>query len=210
MPYDKTIISNMTLGHLSIGLTIGDFETENSAEADACRLWFDHCTEVLFEMTDWPFATRRVELQELDMDDYPEWEDHWNKIYQYPNFCKRVNRIINPVYRTEPKDEDKIKFRIIDLTTGGKAILCDQEDAIAEYNHLEDLDEIVSRFSASYAHAHSLMMATLAAGRLKVSAQIKADVRAEWSLWLAENINQTQDENKPDVEPASSFEQARA
>ena len=44
MPYDKTIISNMTLGHLSIGLTIGDFETENSAEADACRLWFDPCT----------------------------------------------------------------------------------------------------------------------------------------------------------------------
>lgn len=211
MPYDRTLIANMACSHLGIGLSISDVDNESSAEADACRTFIDHVFEAVLEICPWPFATRQIALQDLGIEN-TAYEDQWLYAYMYPNNCKRVNKIINPAKRTPVREEDKIPYRIVSYvdsggSDAGKLILCDQEDAILEYNHLVIEPE---RFSSSFAHVTSLFLAKLTGARLRAAADMIANVNREWDLWLSEATSQSKEEEQPDPDPISTFQSARS
>ena len=211
MPYDRTKIANLTIGHCGIGISIGDVDNESSAEAIAVRRYFDHCRDTLLELIPWPFATRRHTLVPLTM--APEYENEWNFMYEVPNFCRRVNKIVNPMRRQPVTQEDHIPFKVVDYypdgvdqTSSGKVILCDEEGAVMEFNYaVED----VGLFSASFAHALSLFIATMASVSLRVNAKIVAAISMQWDRWYQENAIQAQEAGQPDPNPISSFESER-
>lgn len=201
MPTSKTQICNMALGHIGVAGRIQNVDSENSAEAAACRLYFDQCRDVLLEMQEWSFANRQVALQDLGTP-----RDGWSFRYKYPNFCALALRIVNPYVRTPAKDQ-KIPFKVVDLNDAyGKAILTDQEDAILEYNHkVED----VGLFTPTFVQALSLLIASHIAMPLRVDASILRAVQQQFGVWATEAGNQTLRESQEDSERPSEFESIR-
>ncbi len=201
MPTSKTQICNMALGHVGVAATIQDIDTENSVEAENCRLFFDHCREVILETKPWGFAKREVTLASLGSP-----PTGWLYRYKYPNFVKRANRIINPASRT-PGRGNKIPFKVVDGDDQyGKAILTDQENAVLEYNYnVTD----VNLFSATFVQALSLFLATSIAMPLRVNAEIQTVTQQLFTTWNSEASSLDLEEEEPDQEAASEFETFR-
>lgn len=207
MTYDTTELANMALGHVGVGLSIGTLETENSQEAISCRRYFTHCRDVLYRMRDWPFATRLTALSDLGVTG-TNYEGIWLYRYNYPNFCMRINKIVNPAMRAPATAEQKIKYKIASKDTGsaGKVILCDQESAIAEYNHLI---EDVSVWDAEFVENFTTYLAVRIAPSLKCDANLVNQVRQQWQLFLQNCMSTVDSEEQPDGERASQFETVR-
>lgn len=206
MPYDETLIANMAIGHCGISIAIGDLATENSNEAVQCRRFFDHCRDSLYRMKLWSFANNEVALADLGVTG-TVYEDRWLYRYMYPNFAIRINSIINPAIRTPATADDKIPYEIAyNPDSGGKVILSDAEDAIAEYNHLI---EDVTFWDADFAEADSLYLGMRIAPALKVDAGIIQEIRGQWQLFLDNTMSITDSEDQPDPEAPSEFETVR-
>ena len=203
MPLSKTSISNMALSHCGISERVLDVDTERSQVAETCRLFFDQARDLILESRGWDFCTRFATLQDIGSP-----PTGWEYRYMYPNTAKRINRIINPAFRLPATQTAKIPFRVVDLVTGvGKAILCDQQAALAEYNH-EVTD--VSSFSATFGQAVALCLAAHVAMPLRVNPDITKYVNQQFQLWLAEAATQAESEGQPDVNPESEFMLARS
>jgi len=208
MSYDETTLANMAIGHIGIGLSIGVLETENSAEAVACRRYFNHCRDFIYRMRRWPFAARLVSLQDLGVTG-TLYDGIWAYRYNYPNFAMRINRIVNPAMRTPNTLEDKIKYEIVnkDTGSGGKIILCDEDDAIADYNHLI---EDVSLWDAEFVENFTTYLAVRIGPSLKCDANLVQQAREQWSQFLKNAMDTADSESQPDVEPPSQFQTVRA
>lgn len=206
MPYTKTDIANLMLGHLGIGESIGNADTENSAEAIQFRRFFEHCRGLLLEMRPWSFVTRRVALQDIGIS-ATSYKDQWAYRYMYPNDARRINEIINPAQRHPQSETDKIKYRIVDETNNSKAILTDQQNAICEYNY-DATDPAV--FDSTFAQALSLMIAMSAGPALRVNANIQQMVDQKYEAWKAEASINDLSQAEPDNYPPSEFQQFRA
>lgn len=193
----------MALAHCGVTGRIQDVDTEQSAEAENCRLFFDHCREMVLEMQPWRFAERRATLQNLGS---PPAE--WGYRYKYPNFCARVNEIVNPVSRT-PSLSSQIAFKEEDggETDYGRVILTDQEDAEILYNH-KDIG--VELFSALAVQALSLFLGAHIAAPLKVKRDLAVALEQRMILWLNEAGVQNLEASHPDKEPQASFVSARS
>lgn len=202
MPYSKTIISNMALAHCGINARIQDVDNEKSNEANQCRLFFDHIVELVLEACPWPFATRRVVLQNLGSP-----PDEWAFRYKYPADCKLAIKIVNPSARTETNSQ-RIPFEIVDEEDGyGQCILTDQDDAVLKCNKLI-LDP--GRFTASFAQAVAMGLGAHIATPLRVDPSITKVVQNNFNGWLAEAVNFKQREQQEDVEPDSEYVGARS
>lgn len=201
MPQSITSISNMALGHCGVNSRIGDVETENSNEANACRLYFDHCRELLLEMQEWGFAKEEVALQSLGSP-----PDPWGFRYKYPNFCSLALYIVNPSLRTPGRDQ-RIPFEVRNYDGGtGKVILCDQENAILAYNR--NIDN-VALFAPSFVQALSLVLAAHICMPLRVDPKITQYINAQAGPWLNEAASRSLREQQKDPEPDSEFVRAR-
>lgn len=118
-------IANMALSHLGTGKEIASF-TENSAEANACRRFYDTALDKTLRGSNWPFATRFQTLNLITVDPNEEWLFS----YRYPTDCLQAIRIISGI-KNEAK-QDRIDYRIVNQTTG-QEIYTDRENAILEY-----------------------------------------------------------------------------
>lgn len=207
MTYDTTELANMAIGHIGIGLSIGDLDTENSAEAIACRRYFTHARDVLYRMRRWPFASRLTTLTDLGVTG-TLYDGMWAHRYNYPNFAIRINKIVNPAARSPATIKEKIKYDLASKADGsaGKVILCDQDNAIADYNHLID---DVSVWDAEFVENFTLYLGLRASGSLKANAGMVQQTRDQWRLFLQNNIVTTDSENEPDGEQPSQFETVR-
>lgn len=85
----ETEISNLALSHLGIGKEIQNLETEQSAEASACRRYFETNRQATLRDFDWPFARRRVTLGLIESNPNSEW----GYSYRYPSDALRLMRI---------------------------------------------------------------------------------------------------------------------
>lgn len=203
MPATKASIFNMALAHCGVGLRIQDPDNESGKEPENCRLFYDQVREIIIEAAEWPFLTERVELQDLGTP-----PDGWLFRYKYPNNCRRVNRIVNPLTRTASPSSPKIPYAIKNLTDAyGRALVCDQEDAILEFNR--DIDD-PALMSSTFNQAHSIGLAAHIAMPLRVDVKIADRVTAQWNGWLAEALAQTMREQQEDPEQLSQFETGRA
>lgn len=202
MTTSKTQISNFALAHCGIGAAIQDFDNEASAEAEACRLFLDHCRGLMLESQPWSFAQRRVALADLGSP-----PDQWVFRYKYPNFCARVNKVINPITRSPNRDQ-VIPFLVENGgdTDYGKVILTDQCNAQILYNH--DITDL-NLFSITARQALSLLLATHIAPQLRVKADLAKLTQDYFSIWSSEAGSLTLGEPQPDQERESQFVNAR-
>lgn len=207
MAYTETSLADIALGNIGVGASIGDLRTENSAEAIAMRRYFNHCRDVLYRMRAWSFATRLIQLQDLGVTG-TLYDGIWGHRYQYPNVAMRINKIVNPAQRSPATEADKIKFEIAsrDNVAGGKVILCDQKDAIAEYNYLL---EDVGLWDAEFAENFCLYLGLRASGSLKANAAMVRETREQWQAFLQNCMSTIDSESQPDGERASQFQTVR-
>lgn len=198
MASSRTEVANFALSHLGVGTRIANIETERSQEANACRQFFDHVTEIMLRSYDWPFATKIVDLVEVEEDP----NDEWAFSYRYPSDCFRLIRI--PSGLRNDTRASRIPYRVAqDDDASGKIILCDLEDAKIEY--IYNVTQI-ERWPADFVLAHSFRLAAYIAPMITGADPFKMGARAleffslELGMAQANAANEEQNEEAPDTE----------
>ena len=206
MTYDKTILSNMAVGHCGIGKYIGDYELENSPEANYCRRYFDQCRDVIYATRRWPFASTIVALADLGVTG-TNYDGIWAYRYKMPGNAIRANFVVNPANRAPTTSDDKIAFEIAyDVDNEGKVILCDQDEALLDMNQLI---EDPTFWDPAFAEAHSLYLALRIAPALKVDSKVLQALQQQWFTWNDEAALSAMEEGQPDPEGASQLQSIR-
>lgn len=199
MPYTEAQIANMALGHVGIKglITSLDSLDDTTNEAVACRLFYAHARDMILTMQPWPFAKVRQNLQLSGT----AW-DGWTYSYTYPANCSFLEKIVLPGLRTEPADR-KVPFIVVrNPDAPGKLVMTDQESAVAQFN-LKVTDP--SEFDPTFAHAVSLLLATLICTPLRVSADMTKNVNQLYTAWQAEASTKVMRESREDPVPDSEF-----
>lgn len=199
--FTKTKICNLALSHLGSSKTIANFDTERSAEANACREYFDTAVEEVLQGFHWPFATKIVALGLLEENPNSEW----GYSYQYPTDCLDIRRILSGT-RDDSKDTE-IKFKIYGNDTG-KVIYTDKEEAEAEYTmNITD----PARWSADFGMAVSFLLAAYIAARVTGGDPFKKGVQAfqMFQMKMPKVQARQANEQKYEREPVSEFERVR-
>lgn len=122
----KTEISNQAISHLGVGKEIADLDSESSAEASACRRFYDICRKTVLRDFHWPFATRIQTLGLIASNPTTEW----NYSYRYPSDCLNVVRILSGV--RQDTTDSLVPYKILN-DDSGQIIYTDEEDAEIEY-----------------------------------------------------------------------------
>lgn len=199
----KTDICNMALSHVGNSIELQDVDTESSAEAQACRRFYDQARDELFRAFRWPFATQIVALALVAEDP----TDEWAYSYQYPSDCVTLIRILSG-QRTDSRDT-RVSYRIVrDATDGRRLIYTDMEDATAEYTVVvEDPNEWPADVAAAVAYRLAAMIGPRVAG----GDQFRLADRA-LQLYAISNAAAraaAMNEEQPDVEPDASLVRGR-
>ena len=192
----STEICNMALSHLNVSKEISDLDTDSSAQAQACRRFYENALEEVLEDFAWPFATKFAELALVEEDPTSEW----GFSYRYPSDCLGFRRIISGI-RNDNR-QSKVPYKIGQDDTA-RLIYTDMEDAECEYGvNVTD----TSRFTASFITAFSLYLASLIAPRVTGGDPFKLGERAmrlyviKKGMAEAKAANEQQDEEHPPSE----------
>lgn len=197
----KVGICNLALSHLGVGKEIANFETERSEEASACRRFYDQSLEQMLRDFIWPFATKIAALGLVEEDPNEEWLFS----YRYPSDCLKFRRILNG--KRNSTRQSLQPYRIAQDDTA-RIILCDLEDAQAEYTINEDDPAM---YPPDFAMALSMRLAAYIAPRVTGGDPFKMGDRAlklyefEVTMAQANSANEEQDEEQP----LSEFTRAR-
>lgn len=194
-------ICNLALSHLGSGKQIGDLETERSAEANACRQFFDTARDKALRDFEWPFATKFVDLSLIEEDPTTEWAYS----YQYPSDCLFFRRILSGL-RNDTTDSE-VKFKIVSHGTS-QAIYTDQSEAEAEYTR-SALDN--ENFPSDFANMCALLLAFYIAPRIAAADPFKRGDRC-YQLYMierSESETNAANEEARDVEPETDSVRAR-
>ncbi len=201
-------ICNMALGHLKIGKEISVLDTDKSAEAAACRLFYETVRGMTMEEFKWPFAKTQVALALVEESPFPvsDGDDdttdvgEWAFSYRYPANCANFIRILSG-YRNDTRDT-RVPF-VIMQDSDGKLILTDMENAYGEFTIDEGVED---RFTYGFAMALSLKLAVYIAPRLtggdpfKLSDRCMKLYEIELSNTTANALNEEQREEDPESE----------
>lgn len=190
----KVEIWNTALSHLGIEKEIAGVD-ERSAEAAACRRFYDPTVDQLLRAFAWSFATRFATLALVEADPTSEW----SYSYRYPSDCLLVRRILSGLRNDTP--DTRIEYRITS-DASGLLIYTDQADAEVEFTVLAN-DPL--RYPSDFTSALSLLLAAKMAPRLTSGDPYKLRER-NLNLFLAEiaeaksaSINEQQVPVEPDA-----------
>lgn len=87
----KLEIANMALGHIGVGQTVANLDTERSNEAYTVNRFYDITRREILSEYNWPFATKVVALAEISEDPTTEWSYE----YQYPSDCVKFIKVLS-------------------------------------------------------------------------------------------------------------------
>lgn len=127
----KVAICNMALGALGVGDQIANLTTERSAEARACRIFYEETLKETLRDYAWPFATKIETLALVEEDP----NDEWAYSYRYPTDCVMARRILSG--QRQDSRETRVPNKII-KDAEGQLILTDEDDAELEYTAFFD------------------------------------------------------------------------
>ena len=192
----KVGICNLALSHLGVGKDINNLETERSEEAQACRSFYEQALQQTLRDFEWPFATRFIELTQVEEDPTVEWAFS----YRYPHGCLFFRRILSG-FRNETTDT-KIEYRIAS-DDYGQLIYTDKEDAEAEYTINADDPNV---YPVDFVQALSLRLAYYIAPRvtkgdpMRLQDKVAALYISELTKAQSNAMNEEQSELLPDAE----------
>lgn len=194
-------IANMAISFLGIGKDIANLDSENSAEAKACRRFYENDRDIVLGDFPWPFATVFADLALVETDP----TDEWGFSYRYPSDAVRIRRILSGV-RNDTQDS-RIRFRK-GKDSAGILIYTDQADAVIEYTQLVTAVEL---YSPDFVKALAYLLASSVASRLTAGDPYKFQTRC--MQFYKEQIASAQigevEEEQPDVPVESEFIRSR-
>jgi|CXWL01.1.fsa_nt_gi hypothetical protein len=145
----KVAICNMALGALGVGDQIANVDTERSAEARACRLFYAETLNEVLRDFPWPHAKKTVVLALVESAP----NDEWAYSYRYPSDCLMMRRVLSGVRN------DTRASRVptsISNDDSGQLIFCDSADAELEYTFIADDPQ---RYPADFVAALAYLLA---------------------------------------------------
>lgn len=168
MASSKTVIANLALSHLGIGKEIANLDSENSAEANACRRFYEEARDKTLRDFNWPFATKIASLVLVETTPNNEWAYS----YRYPTDCLKIRKIQSGI----PYDnrQSRVPYRIAQDDTG-LVVFTNLDNAVIEYTKRE---EVVSLYPSDFVMAFSYMIAFYVAPRLTGGDPFKMGDRA--------------------------------
>ena len=169
MASSSTEIANLALGHINASKEIGNLDTENSAEANACRRYYDIALDSLEEDFEYPFMTTRAALGLITEDP----NDDYQYEYTYPSDCQRAGRIVTSLTMDDAQSSAKYVIR---YGTSGRVIWTNCSDAILEYQLIVT---DTGRFQPNFTLALSYKLAELIAPTLSGGDPFGLGPRAE-------------------------------
>lgn len=156
----KVDICNLAISHVGSGLSISNFDTDQSEAARTCRLFYEACRKSVLRDFDWQFASRIRALSLIESSPLTDLGEEWSYSYAYPTSCLKFRRILSGS-RTDT-NSTKIRYKIAN-TDVGKVIYTDEPDANCEVT--EDISE-TGRFDEDFVLAFSYRLGSLIAPRL--------------------------------------------
>lgn len=191
-------IANMALGHIGVSSEIQNLESESSAEARACRRFYEPTRDEVLRDFAWPFATVIASLTLHEEDPTTEWQYS----YAMPADVWAVRRLHNGTYSRAELTTNRVKY-----VRRGQYLYTDQQDAVVEYTQkITDTEQFPPDFVA--------MLAYLLASRIAPSfgaEAVKLGDRAlklyEWSRAKAQ-MNALNEESR-DFDGPSEYELSR-
>lgn len=197
----NTEVANLALSHLGIGKLISDIETEQSAEAKACRTFYDIVFKTVLRDYPWPFATRFKALALVEENP----NDEWDFSYKYPTDCLFARRIVG--VNRNPAADEKIPFRVVS-SEEGTLIYTDVDQAVLEYTiNIDDNTLMTADFVMAFSYKLASVIAPIitSGDPMKVGAAAKQSYFEELSNAKANAFN----EEQPDIAPESEFTRTR-
>lgn len=192
----STEIANLALSHLGAGVTIADIDSEESAEALACRAFYDQARKQTLRDFAWPWATKFADLGLVASSPTDEWAYE----YTYPADCVKMRRIFSGA-RNDSR-QSRVPYRVV-YGTASTSIYTDVASATAEYT--VDVDPSTGRITDDAVMVISLRLAAYIAPRVTAGDPFKMGARA-LQLYMAElamaRANAVQDEQQE--EPVES------
>jgi hypothetical protein len=164
----RTEICNLALSHLGNANEIGNLETEKSAEASACRRFYDTTRDQTLRDFSWPFATKIASLALIESDPNSEWD----YAYGYPSDCLLIRRILSGI--SPDTSATRVPYRVANGTSG-LYIFTDKEDAEIEYTIRVDDPTL---YPPDFVMAFSLRLAHFIAPRVTGADEYKLGDRA--------------------------------
>lgn len=198
MASSTTEVANMALSHLGVGTQITALATERSAEANACRRFFETTVQATLRDFAWPFATKIVDLVQVEEDP----NDEWGYSYRYPSDCLRFVKVLSGV-RNDTR-QSRVPTKIVqDDDTSGKLILCDSVDAQGEYTYyVSQIERWPDDFVLAVSFRLAAYIAPLITGAdpFKMRPQCTQFYEFEVGKAKANAANEEQVEDLPDTE----------
>lgn len=197
----KTQICNLAISHIGIGNEISSLETDRSAEAAACRRYFDIALENILSDFPWPFATKFIALGLVELNPTNEW----SYSYRYPSDCLKIRRILSGI-RNDTR-QSRVPYKIAQ-DDNGSLIYTDMSEALIEYTvRLSD----VERLPSDVVLAMSYYLASLIAPRILGSDRFEMVKRALqlYEAYIGEAKASAANEEQADEEVYSEFERVR-
>lgn len=176
-------------------------ETENTANANACRRFYEQDRDEMLEDYAWTFAKVTLTLALVSNDPTTEWL----YAYAYPSNCLQIRRILSDV-RNETR-QSRVPYLLGQLNDV-QLIYTDRASAVAEYTkRVTDPSE----FSPSFAKALAYKLAVDIAPRLTGGDpnNLTAKLEARYLRQLAIARNSDSNAEQPEEEPDSEFIRAR-
>lgn len=125
---DQVTICNMALANLGSYVPIQSLD-ENSKEARACAMYFEHCLDMMLRDYAWSFSKREIKLADLG-----DPTHGWKYRYQYPTDALMIVRIGSFTLEQSYTDFHKLQYQFMVIgTDSGKAILSNIDDAGVVY-----------------------------------------------------------------------------
>lgn len=201
MAQSDTEIANLALGHLGVGKEIANLTTESSAEATACRRYFEQARRQTLRDFPWPFASKIAALSLIEEDP----NDEWDYSYRYPSDCLRILKILSDV-RTDTPDSRIPYKESFDST--GKLIFTDRETPDIEYT--ADVTN-VAVYPDDFVMAMSLRLAAYIAPSISGGDPfgMRKGALELYVYELSRAQANIQNEQQPDPEPDSIFIRTR-
>lgn len=191
-----TDICNLALSHLGSSIQISNYETDDTEEARACRLYYEQARDVTLREFDWSFATQFYTLPLVETTPTTEWAYS----YRYPSDCLKMRRILSGD-RSDTR-QSRIPYRVI-KDVSGLLIYTDEASAVVEYTVRVTNP---SFYPPDFTNALSYRLAHYIAPRITSGDQFKLGDKA-LKMWdfevnraISNDLNEEQFEEHPESE----------
>lgn len=191
-------VCNLALSAIGNSVEINDLEKENTAEANACRRFYEQVRDEVLRDFPWPFAQRTVALALVTTNPTTEWA----YAYRYPVDCLMFGRILGLV-RNESR-KDRVPYEMASDGAGGQLIYTDWPNAVGQYI-IRATDP--TNWQPDFVQAVALLLASYIAPRITKGDPYKlgqlAFQKYQWAIQRA--FDNALNEGQPEVLPESEF-----